>query len=54
MCTCIICIPGARRSQKKGLGPLGLELVCKPPFGCWQLNLGPLQEQVLLTAEPTL
>ena len=26
---------------------------CEPPCGCWELNLGPLEEQsVLLTAEP--
>ena len=25
---------------------------CEPPYGCWEWNLGPLQEQpVLLTAE---
>ena len=28
---------------------------CEPPCGCWQLNSGPLEEQlVLLTAEPFL
>ena len=28
---------------------------CETPCGCWELNLGPLQEQpVLLTAEPSL
>jgi hypothetical protein len=28
---------------------------CKPPCGCWKLNLGPLEEQsVLLTTEPSL
>jgi hypothetical protein len=27
----------------------------EPPCGCWELNLGPLEEQsVLLTAEPSL
>jgi hypothetical protein len=27
---------------------------CEPPRGCWDLNLGPLEEQsVLLTAEPS-
>jgi hypothetical protein len=27
---------------------------CKPPYGCWDLNSGPLEEQsVLLTAEPS-
>ena len=28
---------------------------CEPPFECWELNSGPLEEQlVLLTAEPSL
>ena len=27
----------------------------EPPCGCWELNLGPLEEQsVLLTTEPSL
>ena len=28
---------------------------CKPPFGCWEFNSGPLDEQaVLLITEPSL
>ena len=28
---------------------------CEPPRGCWELNSGPLEEQlVLLTAEPSI
>ncbi|EGV91681.1 hypothetical protein I79_016791 [Cricetulus griseus] len=28
---------------------------CEPPFDCWELNSGPLEEQsVLLTSEPSL
>ena len=27
---------------------------CEPPCGCRELNLGPLEESVLLTAEPSL
>ena len=28
---------------------------CEPPCGCWDLNSGPLEEQlVLLTTEPSL
>jgi hypothetical protein len=28
---------------------------CEPPYRCWELNPGPLQEQqVLLAAEPSL
>jgi hypothetical protein len=27
---------------------------CEPPYGCWELNSGPLEEQsVILTAEPS-
>ena len=26
----------------------------KPPCGCWEPDLGSLQDQVLLTAEPSL
>ena len=27
---------------------------CEPPCGCWESNLGPLEEQqMLLTAEPS-
>ena len=39
------------------LDPLKLELMdgCELPCGCWEPNLGPLQEQqVLITAESTL
>jgi len=28
---------------------------CEPPCGCWDLNLGPSEEQsVLITTEPSL
>ena len=28
---------------------------CEPPYGCWELNSGPLEEQaMLLTTEPSL
>lgn len=28
---------------------------CEPPYGCWELNVSPLEEQpVLYTAEPSL
>jgi hypothetical protein len=48
-------MPGAHRGQKKALDPL--ELVTdgwEVPCGCWESNLGPLDEQVLLTAEASL
>ena len=28
---------------------------CEPPYGCWELNSGPLEEQaILLISEPSL
>lgn len=45
------------RGQKRALGPLGLELqmLVELTCRCWDLNLGPLEEQlVLLTVEPSL
>ena len=39
--------------QKKALDPITDG--CEPPCGCWELNSGPLEEQlVLLTTEPSL
>lgn len=47
---CIICVPNAHVSQKRLLYPLELEL----PRGCQILNLGPLEDQLmLLTPEPS-
>ena len=39
------------------MGPLGTRVAdsCKPPYGCWELNPGSLENQpVLLTAKPFL
>lgn len=44
---------GAQGSQKSALAFLELELV-HPPYGCWELDLGLLQEQALITAEMAL
>ena len=38
----------ARGSQKRATDPLGLELCCELPCGCWELNAGPLEEQPVL------
>jgi hypothetical protein len=39
--------------QKKALNPITDG--CEPPYGCWEFNSGPLEEQsVLLTSEPSL
>ena len=50
----ISCIPGAYRNQKKVLDPSGTGITnsCELPWGCWELKLGPLEEQpVFLTTE---
>ena len=45
-----LCTPAC---QKRALDPITDG--CEPLCGCWELNLGPLEEQsVLLTAELTL
>jgi hypothetical protein len=58
MCMSILpaCMPGVRQGQKSVLKPLKLELqmvlICYVVAGNW--NMGLLQEQVLLIAEPFL
>ena len=38
-----------------GYPETGVTDSCELSYGCWELNLGPLEEQlVLLTAEPSL
>lgn len=48
---CNMCMPDAHGGQKVVLDPLDLELQLvnsKPPRGCWDLNLNPLQGQQVL------
>lgn len=48
---------GAHGGLKRALNPLELELwmVYGPPCGCWESNLGLLQEQqIFLTSDPSL
>jgi hypothetical protein len=50
-------MPGASRGQKQASDSLGTGVIdgSEPPCGCWELNLGRLQEQpVLVTNEPSL
>ena len=52
---CVLCIPGIMEVRKGVSHPgTGARGVCEPSCGCWEPNLGPLQEQVLLTAESSL
>jgi hypothetical protein len=41
--------------QKTASDLIVATMVCEPPCGCWELNSGPLEEQlVLLTTKPSL
>lgn len=45
MCVCV-----AYEGQKKVLGSLEVYLRwCELPYGCWELHLGPLEEQPVLS-----
>ena len=54
MCTpCVQCL----QRPEKSVGSLGTEVIgsCELPCGCWDSNLGPLQQQpALLIEEPNL
>lgn len=47
-----ICAYMHLKRPEKGIGSLvaGVTGECEPPCGCWGLNCGSLQQQVLLTA----
>lgn len=48
-------VPGEIRRQCWTPGARVTDGCEPPPYGCWEPNLGPLQEQqMLLTAEPSL
>jgi len=49
MCVGVLpaCMPGAHGSQKAGLDPLEQDS-CELPCGCWESNLGSLEEQPVL------
>lgn len=47
---CTTCVPGILRSHKRTLDPLQLVTdSCEPSYGCQELSLSPLQEQVFYT-----
>lgn len=41
--------------QEEAAGALGIGVTdgCEPPHGCWELNLGPLEEQSVLSPAET-
>jgi len=48
VCLCTTCLPRAPRGQKRETDCLDLELLtdgCELPSGCWEQDLGHLQEQ---------
>lgn len=50
-----VCAWYPRRSEEgTGCPGTGLMDSCEPPCGCWESNLDPLQQQVLLTTEPSV
>ena len=54
--TCmVLCVwyPQSSGDSVRSLGTGGAD-GCEPPRGCWESNPGPLQEQMLFTAEPPL
>lgn len=55
VCLSTIFVPGAHRDWKSRLDPWSWNYRCEPPWGCWNSNPGPREEQpITLTAEPFL
>lgn len=56
VCVCALHMCSASKGLKRVLDPLELELRCyEIPCSCWELNLGPMEEQSeLLTIESSL
>lgn len=53
VCLHIMNVPGTLRGQEGAQAPVtGIAGSCEPPCGCWELNLGPLQEKLLLASSP--
>lgn len=48
LCMCLVPEDVSRRHQIPGTG------TAEPPYGCWEQNCGPPQEQMHLTTEPSL
>lgn len=51
LCMCTLCVPGAQEGQKRtSITPgTGVTDGCEPPYGYWESNVGPLQEQMFST-----
>lgn len=56
VCMHTMYVPGAHRGQKRAPDPsrCGVTNGCELSRGCWEPNLCPLQEQLLLTHEPSI
>ena len=52
VCELFVCLVPVEAIRSLGTGVTDS---CEQPCGCWELNLGPLEEQeMLLTTEPSL
>ena len=52
---CTLYVAWHPQRSKEDIRPSGTGVNnCESPYGCWELNLGPLKERVPLTAEPSL
>lgn len=54
--SCMCLVPEQARNDPRGCQvSWNWSCSCEPPYGCWESNPGPLEEQsMLLTAEPSL
>ena len=48
VCMCIPCACLVPMEARNGSPELGVTGICEMPCGCWELNLGSLEEQSLL------
>ena len=55
VCLCTTCMSEAKEASKF-IRSLGTRITdgCELPYGCWELNLGPLEEQPVLLTTVTL
>lgn len=55
VCLCSSGMPDAHRGRERSLDPLELEFRgCEAPWGCWEPNPCPLEEQLILMDRPFL
>lgn len=52
---CTTCMPGNPQKSEEGIGSSGTEVIdcCEQLYECWELNLGPLEDQLKLLITDT-